>query len=129
VADCHPTRVRQPVLIVPWAVSADPFRHFFFSAWGRLQAAAPAGALSRIHPAVRIELATELPRISAPTLIVRGVQDFVIPAYRTAKLEALIPDTRSRVLDAGHALLYEKADHVVRLVNGFTDGFMSGSTG
>jgi pimeloyl-ACP methyl ester carboxylesterase len=81
---------------------------------------APAGTPSRIHLAGQIDLVAELPKIAAPTLIVRGRQDYVIPAYQTATVEALVPDARTEVLDSGHALLYEQADHVVRLINEFS---------
>jgi len=81
---------------------------------------APVGTLSRIGLAGQADLMAELPKITAPTLVVRGSQDYVIPAYQTAAVEALIPDVRTEVLDSGHALLYEQADHVVRLINEFS---------
>ncbi|WP_370349813.1 alpha/beta fold hydrolase [Catenulispora sp. EB89] len=83
---------------------------------------APAGTLSRIRLAGQADLVADLPNVTAPTLIVRGSQDYVIPAYQTAAVEALIPDVRTEVLDSGHALLYEQADNVVRLVNEFSAG-------
>lgn len=41
---------------------------------------APPGTSARIRLTGQVDLVPELPKIAAPTLIVRGQQDYVIPA-------------------------------------------------
>jgi aminoacrylate hydrolase len=89
---------------------------FLYPAWwlnenaallaGREEAAIPnfPGAeivASRIDAIVAFDRTADLPRISAPTLVVCATDDFITPAYFSEALARLIPGAELRLLDRG----------------------------
>jgi pimeloyl-ACP methyl ester carboxylesterase len=63
------------------------------------------------------KLARRLPRITAPTLIVHGTRDGVVPRQHAEAYRSAIPDTRLVDLDdAAHLAPLERPDEVAKLV-------------
>ncbi len=63
-----------------------------------------------------------LPSIKSPTLLIAGKEDKVLPAENSIKTAKLIPNSKLIVLQqAGHAVLFEKANDVARLINTFLE--------
>lgn len=65
---------------------------------------------------------TSLPwlgELTAPTQVIGGALDTLIPVTNQMLLAALIPNARFRIYDAGHLLMYSRRAEVGRLVSGF----------
>ena len=66
------------------------------------------------------KLAARLGRITAPTLVVRGVQDTLVPAAHAEAYASAVPDARLvEVEGTAHLLALERPDELVRLVRHF----------
>jgi pimeloyl-ACP methyl ester carboxylesterase len=69
------------------------------------------------------KLRKRLHRITAPTLVVRGAQDTLVPAAHAAAYAAEIPGARLvEVADAAHLLPMEKAEELADLIAGELSG-------
>lgn len=67
-----------------------------------------------------LDLAGELPRITAPTLVIGAELDRVFPALHSEAIARGIPGARLEIIrNAGHAAVVEKPEEFVRLVTGF----------
>lgn len=65
----------------------------------------------------------KLSRITAPTLILSGDQDKVVPPGNVDLLAARIPNSRTAVIEnAGHFFPFEQAETAVRLITEFING-------
>ncbi len=65
-------------------------------------------------------LVRRLRRIKAPTLVVWGEKDKLVPSSYSDIITAKVPDVRAEFIpDAGHMAPYERTDAFVTLVNGF----------
>ncbi len=64
-----------------------------------------------------------LHRISAPTLLIWGADDKLMPAAYAKAWEAGVPNLRSAILpECGHVPFVEKADETARLMGDFLEG-------
>lgn len=64
----------------------------------------------------------ELPNIKAPTLVITGSEDILIPPQNSTILAERIPNAQLRVIEGGaHQFLVEQADAFNRAVLGFLD--------
>lgn len=79
----------------------------------------PAHTLRRIQLGQRIDIRDAARRILAPTLILRGSQDYLIPEYQTRVLHELISGSRYESLDCGHAGFLEKPNEIARRARDF----------
>jgi pimeloyl-ACP methyl ester carboxylesterase len=96
---------------------ARPFGPSRLYGHGRMNAATAAAHLrvSDTHDA-----ADRLHAISAPTLIVHGTDDAIVPVVNADVLAAAIPDATVRLFDRGrHGFFDEFADQVMPLVRAF----------
>lgn len=106
------------------------------AAWTRdheaAQAAADAAALagfpppevmlSRIAAIVRFDRRADLPRITAPTLVMGARDDIVTPVYFSEELGRLIPGARTEILpEGGHFFPVSAAERFRRTVLDFLD--------
>ena len=65
----------------------------------------------------------DLPRISAPTLVIAGRQDLLRPMDELERLAAGIPDARFEVFeDCGHMVPLEKPDQLAESIMAFLNG-------
>jgi len=63
-----------------------------------------------------------LPKIKAPTLVIVGEDDKVTPKDESVKIHELLPNSRLAILEkAGHLILYERADDLNKLIDGFIE--------
>jgi len=66
------------------------------------------------------KLERRLHRISAPTLILWGEHDAVVPRQHAERYAALIPQARMQIVsDAGHAVLMERPEEAIRAIEQF----------
>lgn len=132
----HPERVRGLVLSSP---SMDPRARVAPLQMARLALDAPrerpsliplflgdvlAAGLRRgwrtFRYALEDPVAAKLPRVQAPTLVVRGGRDPVVPQRWAEEAAALLPRGRLAVIpDAPHAVNYSAPDALARLVRDF----------
>ncbi|MFF8653072.1 alpha/beta fold hydrolase [Streptomyces huasconensis] len=70
---------------------------------------------------VRVDIAGTLGRITAPTLVVSGSQDLIVPPHHQRKLAAAIAGAQFLELECGHALPFEQPELFTRTVTEFVD--------
>ena len=79
----------------------------------------PADTERRIDLGLRIDIRDAARTITAPTLVISGRHDFLVPGYQTRALHELIPHSEYVEIDAGHAAFLEKPDELVAIVRTF----------
>ncbi len=85
--------------------------------WKSMSATAKLGWDPYLH---NPKLRGRLRRVTAPTLVVRGAQDGMVPAAHAEAYAAEIPDARLEVIDgAAHWLPFEKPGELATLVRDF----------
>jgi pimeloyl-ACP methyl ester carboxylesterase len=68
----------------------------------------------------REPIASELGRITAPTLVIVGADDVATPVAKAEAIVAAIPGSRLEVVpDAGHSATIEQPEAVTRLIEEF----------
>jgi pimeloyl-ACP methyl ester carboxylesterase len=110
-------RALAPFAFAP-GVDAELLRRFVDKKSGDVQD--PDGYRGQIAAALAHDTHARLPRIEAPTLIVTGDRDRVIPAPSSAILHERIPGARLELIGgAGHLFFLERPDESVRLLEDF----------
>ena len=98
---------REPVAL-NWVVTTDYLR------------AGPRRTLLTARHMLRHRVEERLPLVQAPTLVVRGERDPIVPQAWAAQAAGLAPRGRLAVVDrASHCAHFGWADAVVRLTSGF----------
>ncbi|WP_324194454.1 alpha/beta fold hydrolase [Nocardia blacklockiae] len=77
------------------------------------------GTPGQIAVDLEIDLRAELPRITAPTLVIGCAQDNLIPVRHARDLHAAIPASRYTEIDSGHVIFFEKPVELVSAVQEF----------
>jgi pimeloyl-ACP methyl ester carboxylesterase len=58
-----------------------------------------------------------LPRVQAPTLVVHGTEDQMLPVQNAHVIAARIPGARLEILEgAGHLFFWEQPEHSAQLI-------------
>ncbi|WP_250279783.1 alpha/beta hydrolase [Frankia sp. Cppng1_Ct_nod] len=89
---------------------------------GQLVAGAPPitpGMRQHMELDLRADIRELLPKITAPTLVVGLTRDQVIPVERTRLLHESIPGSRYAEIDSGHLVVFERAEELVGILQGF----------
>jgi len=98
----------------------DPAR---YAELERLVATAPItpwASLKQLEAILRFDSFARLPRIAAPTLVVTGERDLMVPPANSQLLANLIPGAKLVSFPGtGHALLGERADDLVPMLGEF----------
>ena len=82
----------------------------------------PRRLVGTLRHALRDAIEDELPRISIPTLVVRGEHDAIAPQRWAEQVVRLLPGGRLAVVaGAGHALNYSASAELARIVRSFLD--------
>ncbi|MFJ9417743.1 alpha/beta fold hydrolase [Streptomyces sp. NPDC101227] len=69
----------------------------------------------------RVDITAALARITAPTLVVSGSQDLIVPPHHQKELASSIAGARYLALDSGHALPFELPEVFTRTLTEFVD--------
>jgi pimeloyl-ACP methyl ester carboxylesterase len=75
----------------------------------------------RIALGLTINIRDLVKSIAAPTLIIRGACDVLIPEYQTRVLHELIRDSQYVAVDSGHGVFLEQPDAVCNFVVEFLE--------
>lgn len=95
---------------------AEPHGHVLFAAQN-------LGEASRfLWPIADRGLRRRLPHVTAPTLVVHGASDGLLPVPYAEELARLLPDAELALIDeAGHYPMVEQEDEFLRIVEKFLD--------
>ena len=105
----------EPTIFVP--DPDDPDANAMFEAQNR------ATATKFMWPIAERGLRRRLQYVTAPTLVVHGASDGLLPVAYAEELTSLIGGARLHVIeDAGHYPMIEQEDAFVEVVGGFLDG-------
>ncbi|WP_258017653.1 alpha/beta fold hydrolase [Streptomyces noursei] len=77
----------------------------------------------------RVDISAALARITAPTLVVSGSQDLIVPPHHQRELADAIAGARYVVLDSGHALPFELPEVFARTLTEFVDRHQADAVG
>lgn len=67
----------------------------------------------------RVDISDLVPQIKAPTLIIAGTHDTMVPVHHGRALFGAIDDARYAEVASGHAVVFERPAEIVRLVDRF----------
>ena len=82
--------------------------------------AGPRRAFRTFQYAINDRIEDKLPKVTAPTLVVRGSRDPIVPQRWAEEVASLLPNGSLRVLEGGpHALNYSSASEFARIVRVF----------
>lgn len=74
------------------------------------------GAITLWH-ALSDDVVDKLPRVTAPTVVVRGERDLIVPRSWTDRVAELLPDARSaEIAGAAHAANFSHPEEFARLI-------------
>lgn len=76
-----------------------------------------AGMARQADLDARVDIRAELPRIQAPTLVIAGSEDQMVPRALTQVLADEIPGAVFRELDTGHLMTLEQPEALATLIN------------
>jgi pimeloyl-ACP methyl ester carboxylesterase len=112
-------RVVGPVLSHPLGERLPaPVRHFRRRAEDFFKGT-PDSVLGTGRATLTYDMAPRLPRITAPTLVIVGSRDAVVPGSEGELAARRIPESRLEVLRAGHLVTDERPTETLRLVREF----------
>jgi pimeloyl-ACP methyl ester carboxylesterase len=132
----HPERIQRAILVSP---TMDPKARTIHQEAGRLLRDTPCEPLHFLPVMLReyilagiprtirtLQYALEdpmeehLPYVQAPTLVVRGSRDPIVPQDWVEKVNLLLPNSRLVVVQgAGHAVNFKSPDQLVSIVRSF----------
>ena len=80
----------------------------------------PSGYRSTMRSLAFFDVSAEVREIQAPSLIITGDNDTVVPPDSQSDLAKLIPDSKRKIIeDAGHAVIVEQPDKYNQLLLDF----------
>lgn len=79
------------------------------------------GTSRQIDLNITIDIRELAPRIAAPTLLVAGTADAIVPVEKVQELAQLIVGSTYAEVDSGHMLLVEQPEKVLSLVSDFLE--------
>lgn len=77
------------------------------------------GTRQQINIALSVDIRAELPRITAPTLVVGCTLDYVVPVQNVVRLHQMIPASQYHTIESGHVVFHERPDDLVAAIRGF----------
>ena len=96
-------------------------------ALGDALAQVPAAVLARrLREVARVDVASDLRRVSAPLLYLRALQDRLVPPDAARRVQAAYPDTRIEDVRGPHCLLQAAPGITARTVIAFSRGLAPG---
>jgi pimeloyl-ACP methyl ester carboxylesterase len=102
-----------------WTAFAERPSIIFWLVWDYLRAG-PRRLFQEMHIAFADRIEDKLPRISAPSLVLRGERDAIVPQRWAEEVARGLGAGRVEVIErAGHALNYSAADELMRRIRPF----------
>jgi len=87
----------------------------------------PRRAIAMIQIGLQDQIEVKLPRIVAPTLVVRGTHDAIVPQRWAEEATRLLPRGRLAVIPgAPHTVVYDAPQELARVVLPFLSGDRQG---
>jgi pimeloyl-ACP methyl ester carboxylesterase len=77
------------------------------------------GTRRQIDLNLRVDIRDQLPRITAPTLVVGCALDYLVPVQHARGLHQAIPHSRYVELDSGHVVFLERPAELIAIVREF----------
>lgn len=109
-----------PHLISPASLDAHPERIEQWAEFAQMDPASVLGFLGQVSAALRHDTSDELPNITAPTLVLTGDDDRLIPCSNSERIAALIPDAELQFLPgAGHDFTSDQPEEAARAITEF----------
>jgi 3-oxoadipate enol-lactonase len=114
---------RRAIVRTFWEVNVSPAFVADEAAWARFQAAARAApaplevTMLQAQAIMGHDLSARLGEIVAPTLVVHGSEDAMLPVANAAPIAARIPGARLEILDGvGHLFFWERPQEAAALI-------------
>jgi pimeloyl-ACP methyl ester carboxylesterase len=79
----------------------------------------PQGIAAQMRLNATADLSGSLGAIGAPSLVIAGAHDQMVPARQTKLLFGGLPNARYAVIDSGHAIPHERPAQLFQLINEF----------
>ena len=79
----------------------------------------PEGIAEQMRLNAVADLSGRLAAIAAPSLVIAGAHDQMVPARQTRLLFGGLPNARYAIIDSGHAIPYERPAQLFQLINEF----------
>jgi pimeloyl-ACP methyl ester carboxylesterase len=79
-----------------------------------------AGLVAQAHGLRRYDSRADLPKVSAPVLVLVGAEDILTPPAQSAEMAALIPNAKLQILPrGGHGMILEYTPDTVAAITAF----------
>ena len=111
-----------PGRVLPLTASLFDIRRHLPMVVGDAVRTGPVSVARGIALIDRRDLTDELPEISAPTLLVWGERDRLVPSRLAGEWQRLIPQARLVLLECGHVPMLEAPDELAAAMQAFLDG-------
>ncbi len=114
---------RERALRVGWEVNVSPAYAADQGAWeyflelaGRRAVAVPV-VMAQMQACMAHDTHDRLPGLQAPTLVIHGTEDQMLPVANGRLIAGLIPDAQLEILEGvGHLFFWERADQTAELI-------------
>lgn len=118
---------REQALRVAWEVNVSPSYAADDGAWSAFHAIAARRAvavpviMAQMQACMAHDTHERLGGLNAPTLVIHGTEDQMIPVANGHLIADLLPDSQLEILDGvGHLFFWERAEHAAELIGSHT---------
>jgi pimeloyl-ACP methyl ester carboxylesterase len=77
------------------------------------------GSARQIELNLKVDIRAQAQRVTRPVLAIGATQDRILPSPQTRALADSIPQALYKEVDAGHVVLFERADEFIALATEF----------
>ncbi|MBI2107923.1 alpha/beta hydrolase, partial [Candidatus Woesearchaeota archaeon] len=99
-----------------------PEAYFLFAVYGKNSAAYVRAMHALTGEMMKWSTERLAPLISAPTLIIHGQSDPLIPVATAHELNEMIRNSRKEIVPGGHAIVYRKPEILIPIIDRFLTG-------
>ncbi|MET9292560.1 alpha/beta hydrolase [Streptomyces sp. NPDC003077] len=109
-------RIIQLTAMSPRALRLSSAARLEESARGFAELFDAEGMARQVEVNLRLDLTDRLSRVTAPTLVIAGIHDVIVPPHHQEEMAASIPGAELVSLDCGHGLPFEDPQLFVKTV-------------